>query len=119
MGLFKVLYKLKACANYMDIEQDLIERCRKKDRKAENELYKILYSFLMSVCRRYILQDEKARENKGTSQNKLQTVSNKIKPAKAVAKILLAEFERLTLIYFHGILKLCHEKYHLNFKTEL
>jgi len=46
----------------MDIEQDLIERCRRKDRKAENELYKILFSFLMSVCRRYICQDEKARE---------------------------------------------------------
>ena len=46
----------------MEIQQELIERCQKGDRKAENELYKILYSFLMSICRRYIRQDEKARE---------------------------------------------------------
>lgn len=46
----------------MEIQQELIERCRNGDRKAENELYKILYAFLMSVCRRYIRQEEKARE---------------------------------------------------------
>jgi RNA polymerase sigma factor (sigma-70 family) len=46
----------------MEITPDLIERCLKGDRKAENDLYKILYSFLMSICRRYIRQDEKARE---------------------------------------------------------
>ena len=46
----------------MEIQQELIERCLKGDRKAENELYKILYGFLMSICRRYIRQDEKARE---------------------------------------------------------
>jgi RNA polymerase sigma factor (sigma-70 family) len=46
----------------MEIQPELIERCRKGDRKAENELYKVLYSFLMSICRRYIRQDEKARE---------------------------------------------------------
>jgi RNA polymerase sigma factor (sigma-70 family) len=46
----------------MEIQQELIERCLKGDRKAENELYKLLYSFLMSICRRYIRQDEKARE---------------------------------------------------------
>lgn len=46
----------------MKIEQELIERCLKGDRKAENELYKTLYSFLMSICRRYIRQEEKARE---------------------------------------------------------
>lgn len=46
----------------MEIEQELIIRCLKGDRKAENELYKTLYGFLMSICRRYIRQDEKARE---------------------------------------------------------
>ncbi len=46
----------------MEIHQELIDRCLKGDRKAENELYKSLYSFLMSICRRYIRQDEKARE---------------------------------------------------------
>ena len=46
----------------MEIPQELIERCMKGDRKAENELFRVLYSFLMSICRRYIRQDEKARE---------------------------------------------------------
>ncbi len=44
----------------MEIPPELIERCLKGDRKAENELYRQLYSFLMSICRRYIRQDEKA-----------------------------------------------------------
>ena len=57
-----MLYLVKPFVNYMEIPKELIERCRKGDRKAENELYKILYSFLMSICRRYIRQDEKARE---------------------------------------------------------
>jgi RNA polymerase sigma factor (sigma-70 family) len=46
----------------MEIQQELIERCLKGDKKAESELYKTLYNFLMSICRRYIRQDEKARE---------------------------------------------------------
>jgi len=46
----------------MEIQQELIMRCLKGDRKAENELYKTLYGFLMSICRRYIRQEEKARE---------------------------------------------------------
>lgn len=46
----------------MEIQPELIERCLKGDRKAENELFKILYSFLMSICRRYVRQDERARE---------------------------------------------------------
>lgn len=46
----------------MEIQQELIDRCLKGDKKAENELYKVLYSFLMSICRRYVRQEEKARE---------------------------------------------------------
>jgi RNA polymerase sigma factor (sigma-70 family) len=57
-----MLYLVKPFVNDMEIPKELIEQCRKGDRKAENELYKILYSFLMSICRRYIRQDEKARE---------------------------------------------------------
>jgi RNA polymerase sigma factor (sigma-70 family) len=57
-----MLYLVKPFVNYMEIPQELIDHCQKGDRKAENELYKILYSFLMSICRRYIRQDEKARE---------------------------------------------------------
>lgn len=43
----------------MEIPQELIERCRNGNRKAVNELYKSLCGFLMSVCRRYIRQEEK------------------------------------------------------------
>jgi RNA polymerase sigma-70 factor (ECF subfamily) len=46
----------------MEIQQELIDRCLKGDKKAESELYRVLYSFLMSICRRYIHQEEKARE---------------------------------------------------------
>jgi len=46
----------------MEIHPDLIERCLKGDRKAENELYRSLYAFLLNVCRRYVRQDEQARE---------------------------------------------------------
>jgi RNA polymerase sigma-70 factor (ECF subfamily) len=46
----------------MEIQPELIDRCLKGDKKAENELYTQLYSFLMSICRRYIRQEEQARE---------------------------------------------------------
>jgi RNA polymerase sigma-70 factor (ECF subfamily) len=46
----------------MEIQPELIERCKTGDKKAENELYKCLYSYLMSICRRYIHQEEKVRE---------------------------------------------------------
>jgi RNA polymerase sigma factor (sigma-70 family) len=46
----------------MEIQQELIDRCKRGERKAEYELYAQLYSFLMSICRRYIRQEEKARE---------------------------------------------------------
>jgi len=46
----------------MEIQQELIDRCIHGDRRAENELYKTLYGFLMSVCRRYFRQEEQARE---------------------------------------------------------
>jgi RNA polymerase sigma factor (sigma-70 family) len=53
---------IKAFCDSMEIQQELIDRCLKGDRKAENELYRVMYSFLMSICRRYIRQEEKARE---------------------------------------------------------
>jgi RNA polymerase sigma-70 factor (ECF subfamily) len=37
---------------------DLLERCRKDDRKAHYELYKICFPFLVSVCRRYYINKE-------------------------------------------------------------
>ena len=37
---------------------DLLERCRKDDRKAHYELYKLCFPFLVSVCRRYYINKE-------------------------------------------------------------
>lgn len=37
---------------------ELLERCRKDDRKAHYELYKMCYPFLVSVCRRYFVNNE-------------------------------------------------------------
>jgi RNA polymerase sigma factor (sigma-70 family) len=37
---------------------DLLERCRRDDRKAHYELYKMCFPFLVSVCRRYYVNDE-------------------------------------------------------------
>jgi RNA polymerase sigma factor (sigma-70 family) len=46
----------------MEIPQELIVRCIRGDRKAEFELYRLLYSFMMGICKRYLSQEEKARE---------------------------------------------------------
>jgi RNA polymerase sigma factor (sigma-70 family) len=37
---------------------ELLERCRKDDRKAHYELYKLCFPFLVSVCRRYYINKE-------------------------------------------------------------
>ena len=46
----------------MNIQQELIESCIKRERKAEYELYKITFSYLMSICIRYTRNSDKAKE---------------------------------------------------------
>jgi RNA polymerase sigma factor (sigma-70 family) len=46
----------------MTIHPNLIELCIKHDRKAEYELYKQSYSFLMSICMRYAKNKDAASE---------------------------------------------------------
>jgi len=46
----------------MEINPDLITKCLKGERKAEFELYKISYSYLMSICVRYTHQQDRAKE---------------------------------------------------------
>lgn len=46
----------------MNIQQSLIDACIKGDRKAEYELYKASFSYLMSICIRYTRNPEKAKE---------------------------------------------------------
>jgi RNA polymerase sigma factor (sigma-70 family) len=46
----------------MNIQPQLIALCIKKDRKAEYELYKNTYSYLMSICLRYTRDRDMASE---------------------------------------------------------
>jgi RNA polymerase sigma-70 factor (ECF subfamily) len=46
----------------MTIEPELIVACIKRERRAEYELYKRTYSYLMSICIRYTLKEDEAKE---------------------------------------------------------
>ncbi len=45
-----------------NIEQKLIKACIQRERKAEYELYKTTYSYLMSICIRYTKELDAAKE---------------------------------------------------------
>lgn len=47
----------------MIIQPQLIALCIKQDRKAEYELYKLTYSYLMSICMRYSKDKDTASES--------------------------------------------------------
>ena len=46
----------------MNIEIELITACINRDQRAEYELYEKTYSYLMSICLRYVNSREEARE---------------------------------------------------------
>jgi RNA polymerase sigma factor (sigma-70 family) len=46
----------------MRVETEIITACIKRDERAEHELYKATYGYLMSVCLRYTNSREEARE---------------------------------------------------------
>src|SRR4051812_31251144 len=46
----------------MNIEVELITACINKEQRAEYELYERTYSYLMSICLRYVNSREEARE---------------------------------------------------------
>lgn len=50
----------------MTIQPKLIALCIKKDRKAEYELYKLTYSYLMNICMRYSKDKDTASESLNT-----------------------------------------------------
>jgi len=64
----------------MDIQQRLIDDCINKNRKAEYELYKVTYSYLMSICIRYTRNQEKAKEVLNMGFFKILTNLNTYKP---------------------------------------
>ncbi len=46
----------------MEISLDLITACIRRERKAEYELYRVTYSYLISICLRYTNSREEAKE---------------------------------------------------------
>lgn len=64
----------------MDIQQRLIDLCIKGERRAEYELFKAMYSYLMSICLRYTRNEEKAREVLNMGYYKILTNLNKYNP---------------------------------------
>ncbi len=47
----------------MNIQPQIIQLCIKHDRKAEYDLYKQIYSYLMSICMRYSKDKDSANES--------------------------------------------------------
>lgn len=46
----------------MTVKADLIKDCIKGNRKSQNELYKLTYHYLMSICIRYTHNSDRAKE---------------------------------------------------------
>ncbi|NQV52795.1 MAG: RNA polymerase sigma factor [Flavobacteriales bacterium] len=44
----------------MQVHPEILARCRKNDRKAHNELYRLCFGYLMSICLRYCNNREDA-----------------------------------------------------------
>ncbi len=64
----------------MNVDLDLITACINRERKAEYELYKITYRYLMSICVRYVNGQEAAKEMLNIGFLKVLTNLEKYKP---------------------------------------
>jgi RNA polymerase sigma factor (sigma-70 family) len=64
----------------MNIQPQLIELCLQKNRKAEYELYKLTYSYLMSICMRYSKCKDTAAESLNLGFLKILTNLNSYNP---------------------------------------
>jgi RNA polymerase sigma factor (sigma-70 family) len=64
----------------MDIQPELITACIRGERKAEYDLYKVTYSYLMSICVRYTRNPEKAKEVLNMGFLKILTNLTKYRP---------------------------------------
>lgn len=86
----------------MNIELELITACINHERKAEYELYKITYSYLMGVCFRYTNSREEAEEKLNIGFLKILKNLDKYKPEipfktwirKVMINILIDEFRK-------------------------
>jgi RNA polymerase sigma-70 factor (ECF subfamily) len=64
----------------MNVELDLITACLNRERRAESELYKITYSYLMSICYRYVNSTGEAKEMLNIGFLKILINLDKYKP---------------------------------------
>jgi RNA polymerase sigma-70 factor (ECF subfamily) len=64
----------------MNIQPHLIAQCIKQDRKAEYELYKQSYSYLMSICMRYSRDKDTASEMLNVGYLKILTNLSSYRP---------------------------------------
>ncbi|RME19473.1 MAG: RNA polymerase sigma factor [Bacteroidetes bacterium] len=46
----------------MQIDKAIIEKCKQNDRKAQEQLYKQLYAYIMGICYRYFINNEDAKD---------------------------------------------------------
>ncbi len=86
----------------MNIEIDLITACIRKERKAQYELYKLVFRYLMSICIRYTHSYEDASEALNTGFLKILNNMDKYRadvPFKAwirkiMVNVLIDEFRK-------------------------
>ena len=64
----------------MNVDLNLITACINRERKAEYELYKITYRYLISICIRYVNGQEEAKEMLNVGFLKILTNLDKYKP---------------------------------------
>lgn len=64
----------------MEVHPKLIALCIRQDRKAEYELYRISYSYLMSICMRYSKDRDSASESLNMGYMKILTNLKSYKP---------------------------------------
>lgn len=64
----------------MSIGHELLKACRNNDRRAQHQLYKLSFHFLMKVCYRYTLNEDEALANLNNGFLKILTHIDQYKP---------------------------------------
>jgi RNA polymerase sigma-70 factor (ECF subfamily) len=86
----------------MNVELDLITACINREKRAEYELYKLTYSYLMSVCYRYTNSRDEAKEMLNLGFFKILTNLEKYRPEvpfkswirKVMINVLIDEYRK-------------------------
>jgi RNA polymerase sigma factor (sigma-70 family) len=86
----------------MEISLDLITACIRRERKAEYELYRLTYSYMMGICYRYVNSKEEAREMLNIGFTKMLYNLEKYKPEvpfkswmrKVMINVLIDEYRK-------------------------